>query len=239
MRWKEDVADRKSFETRLTAKIKSWARKHTITIIILLLISAVGYWIFPQSQPHRAITIATGTQGGISHPLGRQIAHILRELSDDPIRVKAVLETSGSVDNLQRLTAPRNGRGSANMAFVQYTALAKAAPAVRDAIRVIAVLYDDVIQVIVCGNLAMPKDLLGKRIYLGKDGSAAKLVAEALLKAAGVAADQYIRVGADAGFGEAADLMIEGRADVGLFFPACRPRPLLKPPRRGIAGPSM
>ena len=218
LRWKEDAADRKAFETRLTVKIKSWARKHTITIVILLLISAGGYWFLPQSQPHRVITIATGTRGGTYHPLGRQIAHVLRELSHDPIRVEAVLETSGSVDNLQRLTAPRNGRDSANLAFVQYTALAKAAPAVRDAIRAIAVLYDDVVQVIVCGDLEMPKDLRGKRIYLGKDGSGAKLVAEALLKAAGVAADQYIRVGADAGFGEAADLMIAGRADVGLFF---------------------
>lgn len=128
------------------------------------------------------------------------------------------METSGSVDNLQRLTASRNGRDSANLAFVQYTALTKAAPAVRDVIRVIAVLYDDVVQVIVCGDLEMPKDLRGKRIYLGKDGSGAKLAAEALLKAAGVAADQYIRVGADAGFGEAADLMIAGGGDVGLFM---------------------
>ena len=129
-----------------------------------------------------------------------------------------VLETSGSVDNLQRLTTPSNRSGSADLAFVQYTALAKAEPAVRDAIRAIAVLYDDVVQVIACGDLETPKDLVGKRIYVGKDGSGVKLAAKAMFAAAGVAADEYVRVGADAGFGQAADLVVAGDVDVALFM---------------------
>ncbi len=198
--------------------ITSLLWKHRINILVLVLICLVGYWFVPEPLARQDIVIATGTQGGSYYPLGQQMAFVLRELSGEGFRSATALETAGSLDNLKRLTAPRNKSGAADMAFVQYTALANAEPAVRDAIRAIAVLCQDVVQVISCVDLEDPQDLSGKRIYIGKDGSANKLAAQAILEANDVSENEYIRVGTTAGFGEAAELLIAGEADATLFM---------------------
>ena len=60
-------------------------------------------------------------------------------------------------------------------------------------------------------------DLRGKRVYIGKDGSGTKQIAEAVLKGVGIVEGDYTRVGATDGFMAASRKLQIGDLDVAIF----------------------
>ena len=163
--------------------MKKFGVRRSMIALALTLCIGVAFWLLSSGEQHWTVKIATATPGGIDYPLGIQLAHILKELP--PIRDASIWETSGSVQNIRLLGNPRHEYknaaererakegDSADLAFVQSTALAMASSDQREKLRALAGLYRDFIQVVVRGDSKIKglADLRGKRVYIGKDGS--------------------------------------------------------------------
>jgi TRAP transporter TAXI family solute receptor len=125
------------------------------------------------------LPIATGPVDGVYYRYARSLAaRIGRRL---PGVRPSVDSTTGSVDNLGRLTAGRDRLG-----FVAADAVGAAAT-VRP-LRSLARLYDDYIHLVVRGSGALRSidDLRGRTLSVGASGSGVELVARRLLAAAGL-----------------------------------------------------
>ena len=210
---------------------KFGVRRSMITLVALTLCIALAFFLFPQRQEHWTVKIATATPGGTYYPLGAQLAHILKELPERQIRGASIWETSGSVENIRLLCNPRSEYrnaaereraqegDSADLAFVQQTALAMASPDQREKIRAIAGLYRDVVQVVARRDSGVTglADLKGKRVYVGRDRSGTKQIAEAILGAAGIRKGDYTRKGETESFIDATRKLQKGDLDVAIF----------------------
>ena len=108
---------------------------------------------------------------------------------------------------------------SADLAFVQSTALTMASSDQREKLRALAGLYRDFIQVVVRGDSKIKglADLRGRRVYIGKDNSGTKQIAEAILKGVGIVEGDYTRVGATDGFMAASRKLQNGDLDVAII----------------------
>ncbi len=183
----------------------------TLTIVVVGVVLIVYY---PRREMWE-VKIATATPGGTYLPLGKQFARILEKLDGKPI-VKAVhLETAGSLDNIDRLVA-----GKADIAFVLEPALVHRGTAVSDSVRILANLYEDMLQIVVRKNAGINSlsDLRGKRVYLGKEGSGTKLVADSLLYAVGLDPQKDVtNVSVKVGFTQAAEMLKSDSLDAAIF----------------------
>ena len=209
---------------------KFGVRRSIIALVALTLCIALAFFLFPQKQKHWTVKIATATPGGTYYPLGIQLAHILKDEVPE-IRDASIWETSGSVQNIRLLGNPRRQYknaaererakegDSADLALVQSTALTMASSDQREKIRALAGLYRDFIQVVVRGDSKIKNlaDLRGKRVYIGKDSSGTKQVAEAILKGVGIVEGDYTRVGATDGFMAASRKLQNGDLDVAII----------------------
>jgi TRAP transporter TAXI family solute receptor len=151
-------------------------------VVVLLIVL-----VHPEKETY-SLTIATATRGGTYHPLGTQLAGILRELPDRPIEEARAITSAGSDANIDLLLS-----GKAQLAFIQSTALAKRrglAPTDIAELRAIASLYLGIIQVVVRDQPVDPirnlEDLRDKRIYVGRKGSGTHQIAIEVLGSAGV-----------------------------------------------------
>ena len=174
-----------------------------IALVALILCIALAFVVWPQRQKHWTVKRATATPGGTYYPLGIQLAHILKQLPE--IRDASIWETSGSVENIRLLANPRSEYrnaaererakegDSADLAFVQSTALTIASSDQREKIRVVAGLYKDFVQVVARRDSEIRRlgDLRGRRVYIGKDNSGTKQIAEAILKGVGIVEGDY------------------------------------------------
>jgi TRAP transporter TAXI family solute receptor len=132
-----------------------------------------------------SLTVATGGTSGIYHGYGTSLAGVLTEQHDVTVEV---LETGGSVENLQLLAD-----GTAQVAF-------SAADAVDDAVRgsgdfaepqplrALARVYDDFVHLVVPADseIATVADLASHDVSLGAPGSGTSLIAARLLDVADV-----------------------------------------------------
>lgn len=132
-----------------------------------------------------SLTVATGGATGIYHGYGVGLADVFTERYDLPV---GVLETGGSVENLQLLAD-----GTAQVAF-------SAADAVGDAVRgdgsfaepldlrALARVYDDFVHLVVPAgsDIETFDDLRGHQVSLGAPGSGTSLIASRLLEAADI-----------------------------------------------------
>ncbi|MDQ4214142.1 TAXI family TRAP transporter solute-binding subunit [Microbacterium capsulatum] len=129
--------------------------------------------------------IAGGGATGVYHAYGQRLAAVLSE------RLGArftVLQTNGSVDNLQRI-----GAGAAVLGFAQGDAVADAVAgtgAFSRPLPIVAVarLYDEYVHVVVRADSPLHgiRDLAGRAISLGAEGSGVEVVSQRILGAAGV-----------------------------------------------------
>ncbi|MHC4991740.1 MAG: TAXI family TRAP transporter solute-binding subunit, partial [Planctomycetota bacterium] len=130
------------------------------------------------------------------------------------------VETDGAADNIMRLL-PEDGEPTAQIAFVMAPALADR-PNVRGSLRALTRLYADVVHVLVRNDLEASslRGLAGKTIYVGERNSGTRIVAEAILRAAGLEytdyhdsehyAATYLEKGRKrVGFGKAKDLLAQ------------------------------
>ena len=126
------------------------------------------------------LTIATGSSDGVYYQLGSQLATAWA--SSLGITRPTVLETAGSLENIQRLRA-----GTADIAFGSADAITGANAGPRK-LRALARIYDDYIQVLVQADSKIESlaQLAGHTVAIGSVNSGVQVVADNLLRAAGL-----------------------------------------------------
>jgi TRAP transporter TAXI family solute receptor len=169
----------------------------------------------PSGAAQRRISIATGGTGGVYFILGGALARIL---SRDVPGLEATAEvTSASVENLHFVA-----QGSADVAF---TLADTAFDAVKGEgrfprplpLRALAVLYTNVTHIVVPseGPVRALGDLRGRRVSTGSPNSGTEVIAERVLRAAGVDPEKDVTRERLA-FGESVAALKDGRIDA--FF---------------------
>jgi TRAP transporter TAXI family solute receptor len=138
---------------------------------------------------HGSLPIATGVADGVYYQYGQRLAYwISRGLPG----VRAPVDsTTGSVDNLRRLSAGRDRLGF--VAADAAGAMASGAPG-RVPVRALARLYEDYVHLVVAGSSPVRSigDLRGRRVSLGSNGSGVDLVARRVLAAAGLQPGKHL-----------------------------------------------
>ncbi|MHC5003116.1 MAG: TAXI family TRAP transporter solute-binding subunit, partial [Planctomycetota bacterium] len=179
-----------------------------------------------------SITIATGFKGGTYYPIGSHIAQLLSERDPGGFEAEAI-ETRGSTDNIGRLLD-----GEAQVAFALRPALFDPRHRGRlGELRALCRLYAGVMHILVNDDdIRSLQDLRGRTIYVGDLDSGNRIVAKAILDAAGIEEGAYtdhhdtLAPDADApdgepqriGFDDATQLLREGEIEVA-FIAAGRP----------------
>ncbi len=139
------------------------------------LLLAIGVWVaflFVEPAPPRSLSIATGSTDGAYLGFGNALKE---ELAQDDVEMR-VIETNGSVDNLQQLN-----NGEVDVAFLQSgLATANEYP---DLLSLGSVYYEPV-WIFTRKGLLVDRlsDLAGARIAVGGAGSGSRIVAKRLLE---------------------------------------------------------
>lgn len=147
----------------------------------------------PVHYPAGGITIASGSDQGVYYRYADAYRHALRK--DLPGLKVEIVKTSGSFDNLQRLTdrTAQIGFATADTAY-QATAAKATAPAARN-LRAIARVYDEYLHLVVPASspVRSARDLRGLRVSTGAENSSTELTAGRVLEAAGLSPDRDLK----------------------------------------------
>ena len=149
-----------------------------------LVLSAVGVLLWARGGPRATthVRIATGQRGGTFLPLGETLA---RGFSEDVPGVRfEALESAGSVASIERLA-----RGEVELALVSNHVPGSGA------VRLIAVLYEETLQIVVRrdAGIATPFDLRGRRVSVGPLASGTESIAAAVLHHFGIGDSDFDR----------------------------------------------
>ncbi|MBT2472339.1 TAXI family TRAP transporter solute-binding subunit [Streptomyces sp. ISL-66] len=155
-------------------------------VAVLAVLCALVWWLRPFGEPELKgdLTFSTGVQNGVYHRYGQLLE---QALAKDMPEVRVRLETSeGSQQNLRRVAA-----GEADFTVATADAVAKYRVDRRpgaERLRGCARLYDDYVQLVVPAGspVQSARDLRGKRVAIGQNGSGVRLISERLLTAAGL-----------------------------------------------------
>ncbi|MDF6045294.1 TAXI family TRAP transporter solute-binding subunit [Streptomyces sp. JH14] len=144
------------------------------------------WWVLPlgEPSPSGSLTFSTGVPSGVYQRYGERLEAVLAK---DMPRASIRLQTSeGSQQNIERVAT-----GKADFTIATTDALATylrddkpGADRLRGCVR----LYDDYVQLVVArdSGIRQVSDLVGKRVGVGQTGSGVRLVADRLMKAAGL-----------------------------------------------------
>jgi TRAP transporter TAXI family solute receptor len=165
----------RSFVQKMNRSTKLWLVVIALTVITVL----ISTWFMSPPPPHK-IVLATGQKGGAYYDFGKEYANRLNPMG---LEVQ-VVETNGSIDNLQRLL-----RREADVAFVQGGTY----PLVKDQdpqgiLRGLAAVYLEPLWVFYRGKQPV-EDLSafrGKTISVGPRESGTEAVSRSLLAAHGL-----------------------------------------------------
>jgi len=200
-------------------------RRPTFWLVLagLTLVTVLLGVSFLDPSPPKKIVLATGQAGGMYDAFGREYQRRLEKLG---LRVELV-QTNGSVDNLQRLV-----RGQVDVAFAQ-GGTAAFVPNPHGVLRGLATLYGETIWVFYRGSLASESlgDLQGRRISAGPTQSGTEAVAKELLRAHGVDLSSPLIVNLSSA--DARQRLQDGRLDAAFFVTSYRDpgiRDLLRQP---------
>lgn len=177
----------------------------------LALLSALGLALYARGgtvRP-RELRIATGMRGGTFLPLGETLAH---GFAHDVHGTRFVaLESPGSVASLEAME-----RGEAQLALVSNHVPASSQ------VRLIAVLYEETLQVVVRrdAGIASPFDLRGRRVSVGADASGTESIAEAVLHHFGLRDEDLDRRNTTTT--QAAEQLERGELDAAFFVAGMR-----------------
>ncbi|MFZ3494264.1 TAXI family TRAP transporter solute-binding subunit [Streptomyces sp. 5.8] len=155
-------------------------------VAVLAVLCALVWWLRPFGRPEvtGGITLSTGVQNGVYHRYGLLLEQALAE--DVPELRVHLKPSEGSQQNLQRVAA-----GQADFTVATADAVAKyqvdRKPGA-ERLRAVARLYDDYVQLVVPAGspVQSTRDLRGKRVAVGQDGSGVRLISERMLTAAGL-----------------------------------------------------
>jgi len=172
-----------------------------ILIVVLGLIIAL---MFVDPAPPKTVTIAGGAEGG-AYALTAQ--HYAGALKEKDITAK-VLTTAGSVENLAKLKS-----GEADIAIVQ-TGLA--ADLGSNGVKSLGAVFFEPLWVFYRANLSVRdlRDLRGRKVAVGAEGSGLRVLAGVLLREAGLGEGDYSAV--PIGGAAAADALARGDVDAAL-----------------------
>ncbi|MFI6498383.1 TAXI family TRAP transporter solute-binding subunit [Nonomuraea typhae] len=161
------------------------------------------------------IRLATGPVGGPYGQLGERFAAELRRVGF----AASVLKTAASVENLAML-----GDGRADAAFALADSADYAVRVRRQPVAALARMYMNYVHLVVRAGSAVvaPKDLAGRAVSIGAEGSGTAVTAERVLRAAGLSTARPVKLGLDASVKALAD----GRVDA-FFWSGGVPTPAL------------
>ncbi|MCH7869615.1 MAG: TAXI family TRAP transporter solute-binding subunit [Myxococcales bacterium] len=191
---------------------KRWHQLLGLTLLVVGFAIAGFFGKFSLgSRSPQSLTITTGTPGGTYIELGQQLSRILEGSQTDHIGSVTSIDSSGSVQNIERLI-----NGEADLALAIETVVAKhtAEHPERDQLRALMFLYVDRVHLVVRSGRGILKlsDLAGKRIFIGADGSGTKLISNDILLSAGISEADYQRVAVKS-FADASLALQTGTAD--------------------------
>ncbi|MFF1276443.1 TAXI family TRAP transporter solute-binding subunit [Streptomyces marokkonensis] len=155
------------------------------------------WWLAPWSEqpPGGTITLSTGTRSGVYQKYGELLRTSLgRHMPDLEVR----LETSdGSQENVQRVATGQADFAIAAADAVETYKLDDRPGAGR--LRGVARLYDDYVQLAVASDsdIRSVEDLRGKRVAIGPPNSGVRLIANRVLKAAGIDPETDVKPSSD------------------------------------------
>ncbi|MFC8229320.1 TAXI family TRAP transporter solute-binding subunit [Streptomyces sp. NPDC057287] len=152
------------------------------TVVLGLLL----WWVLPigDEEPSGSLTFSTGVRSGVYQRYGQRLEGALAK---DMPQVSIRLRTSeGSQENIERVAT-----GKADFTIATADAVATYLQSRRpgaERLRGCVRLYDDYVQLVVPRNsgIRTVADLRDKRVGVGQKGSGVRLVADRLMKAAGV-----------------------------------------------------
>lgn len=162
----------------------------SIRLLIVVGLAAIGIACSGAGRGDtRYLSIATGGTGGVYYPYGGAIARLLSEKVPG---VQATAEVTGaSVDNLKLLQL-----GKVDLAFTLADTLGEAQAGTGpfaesgavSAVRTIAALYTNYTHVVTttASGIRSVADLRGKTVSVGSPGSGTELIADRILRAAGL-----------------------------------------------------
>ncbi|MFF3013916.1 TAXI family TRAP transporter solute-binding subunit [Streptomyces sp. NPDC057939] len=153
-------------------------------VAVLAVLGALLWWLRPFGEPELEgdLTFSSGVRTGVYHRYGQLLEEALAQ---DMPGMRVRLETSeGSQQNLQRVAA-----GEADFTVATADAVSKYrldGKSGAERLRGCARLYDDYVQLVVpaASPVQSARDLRGKRVAIGQDGSGVRLISERLLTAA-------------------------------------------------------
>ncbi|MFJ6570541.1 TAXI family TRAP transporter solute-binding subunit [Streptomyces sp. NPDC091292] len=152
----------------------------------LVALGLLAWWLYPleKNTPGGTVTFSTGVRSGVYERYGKLLeAALARDLP----RLKVRLTSSeGSQQNVQRVAT-----GEADFTIAAADAVEKYRLDDKegaDRLRGCARLYDDYVQLVVprSSDVQSAADLKGKRVAVGQVGSGVRLIADRVLKAAGL-----------------------------------------------------
>lgn len=168
------------------------------------------------AQARRRLTVATGGTGGVYFVYGGGLARVLTEKVPNVQATSQV--TGGSVDNINLLSA-----GDADIGFSTLDSVVDALNGVgayarggKREVRIIAVLYDNVLHAVATPAINSIAEMKGKRIGVGSAGSSTEGWADRTLEAAGLNPKTDI-IRDNLGVAESANALADGKI-AGFFW---------------------
>jgi TRAP transporter TAXI family solute receptor len=155
------------------------------------------WWLLPlgETPPGGVTTLSTGTRAGVYQKYGALLRGALaEEMPDLDVRL---LTSAGSQQNVRRVATGDADFAIAAADAVETYRLLGAEGA--DTLRGVARLYDDYVQLVVVpgSDIRSVADLRGKRVAIGPPNSGVRLIADRVLRAAGIDPEKDISPEAD------------------------------------------
>lgn len=181
----------------------------------LVIFGLLMWWLVPagDDSPKGRMTFSTGVKNAVYERYGK----LLRTAAshDMPDVDMELLNSEGSQQNVERVAT-----GKADFTIAAADAVEKYRLEDRegaDRLRGCARLYDDYVQLVVrrSSDIGRAQDLKGKKVAVGQPRSGVRLIADRVLKAAGLDPDKDL-TSVDAGIDTAPDLLKKG--DIDAFF---------------------
>jgi len=146
----------------------------SVVALALIVGGFYGYRMLSGDQAQHEILIATGSETGTYHALGKALGRVLEGAS--VVESAEVLSTGGSVENMERIDG---AGGGADLAFVQSDT-----PIGNNA-RLVTPLYNEVLHILVsrldADEIRSVYDLRGRRVSLGPAGSGTRQLSKRVL----------------------------------------------------------
>ncbi|MEU9369804.1 TAXI family TRAP transporter solute-binding subunit [Streptomyces avermitilis] len=150
------------------------------------------WWLLPlgEESPGGTVTFSTGTPTGVYQKYGKLLKQAIAK--DMPKLDVTLLNSDGSQENVRKVAT-----GNADFTIAAADAVATYKLARKpgaDRLRGCARLYDDYVHLVVprSSSVQSVADLRGRKVAVGPSGSGVRLIAEHVLKAAGLDAEKDI-----------------------------------------------